>query len=112
MLVIFAHELKPDEYTTEDKINRIISGFPPMPSDAMISIESSQMVSFEILQEIELGKGYGNFNSRSVYFAWELAFTPSIGWMFSCPFDLGFGSLNTITDIYFGSGDALLCEYE
>jgi len=112
MLIVFAYELKPDEYTSEDKINQMISGFPAMPSDAKKSIESFQMFSPEILQEVELGKGYGDFNSRTVYFVWELFVPPSIGWMFCCPFDLDFSDLNTITNIYFGTGDVLLCEYE
>ena len=113
MLVIFAHELTPDKYTTAAQIDRLIAGFPTMPSDAMKSIEGLEMTSFEILQEIELGKGYGNLNTRSVYFAWDLPFTPSIGWMFSAPCDAGEDCLSTITNIYFGGkGDTLLCDYE
>ena len=112
MLVIFAHELKITDYTTEDTANRFISGFPAMPSDAMRSIENLEMISFWILKEMERGKGYGNLNTRSVYFAWELPCSPSIGWMFCCPFNLGFDSLSTITNVYFGTGDTLLCDYE
>ena len=112
MLVIFVHELKIAEYTTEDTANRLISGFPTMPSDAMKSIENLEMFSFGILQEMEKGKGYGNLNNRSIYFAWELPCPPAIGWTFGCPLDLGFDLLNTVTNIYFGTGDTLLCEYE
>ena len=113
MLVIFAHELVPDEYITEDRINRIIEGFPQMPSNAMKSVDGLNMLSFEILQEMELGKGYGDIDRRSVYFAWSLPFTPSIGWMFSTPCDAGEDCLSTITNIYFGEkGDTLLCDYK
>ena len=112
MLVIFAHELVPTEYTSEDRISRMIEGFPQMPSDAIRSIECLEMSSIEILKDMELGKGYGDPDRRSVYFAWGLPFTPSIGWMFSAPCDAGEDSLSTITDISFGTGDALLCRYE
>ena len=112
MLVIFAHELVPDKYTTEDKINCLIDGFPAMPIRVMDSIDNLNMVKSEILQEMELGKGYGDLDGQSVYFAWEVPFAPSIGWMFNPPVDLGLDSLSRVTDIYFGQGDTLLCDYE
>ena len=112
MLIIFARELVPDEYTSEDRINRMIEGFPPMPLNVLRCIEDLEMKSSEILQDIETGRGYGNIDRRSVYFAWDLPFTPSIGWMFSAPFDAGEDCLSTITNIYFGGkGDTLLCDY-
>ena len=112
MIVIFAHELKIDNYKTIDEISQVISSFPTMPNSIMDSIEDFQMFSDEILQGLMLGKGYGNIYSRIIYFAWEIPWPPSIGWTFRCPFDLDFDSPNTITDIFFGAGDALLCEYE
>ena len=113
MLIIFAHELVPTKYTTTERIDQLISGFPTMPVEAMKSIEGLEMLSFKILQEMELGKGYGNLDTRSVYFAWNLPFTPAIGWMFSAPCDAGEDCLSTITNIYFGGkGDTLLCDYE
>ena len=112
MLVVFAHELVPDKYTTEDSINQWIDGFPAMPTSVMDAIENLNMVKPEILQEMEIGKGYGDLDRRSVYFAWEVPFAPSIGWMFNPPVALGLDSLSKVTDIYFGQGDTLLCDYE
>ena len=114
MLVIFVYEVMITEYTSEDDADRLISSFPTMPVKAMQSIENLEMIDFEILQEMERGKSYGNLDDGKVYFVWELLFpiTPSIGWMFSCPSNLGWGTLNTITNIYFGTGNVLLCKYE
>lgn len=113
MLVIFAHELVPDKYTSEEKIYRMIEGFPQMPFNAMKSVDGLNMLSFEILQEMELGKGYGDIDRRSVYFAWDLPFAPAIGWMFSTPCNAGEDCLSSISNIYFGGkGDTLLCDYK
>ena len=113
MLVIFAHEIMPSEYMAEEKIDRTIAEFPEMPMGLIRSIEDLELKSIEILQEIELGRVYGSSSNRSIYFAWDLPFTPSIGWKFCAPIPMGPGdSLATITNIYFGSGDTLLCEYE
>ena len=111
MLVIFAHELVSDKYTTEDSINHLIDRFPAMPIRVMDAIDDLNMVKSEIMQCMEIGKGYGNLDRRRVYFAWEVPFVPSIGWMFCPPVALGFDMPSTITDIYFGQGDSLLCDY-
>ena len=112
MLIVFAHEFVPDKYMTEETINRWIDGFPAMPTRSMDSIENLNMVKSEILQEMELGKGYGDLDRRSIYFVWEVPFAPSIGWMLNPPVFLGLDSLSRVTDIYFGQGDTLLCDYE
>ena len=112
MLVVFAHEFVPDKYITEETINQWIDRFPAMPIRVMDAIEDLNMVKSEILQEMEIGKIYGDLDRRSVYFAWEVPFAPSIGWMFNPPAALGLDSLSRITDIYFGQGDTLLCNYE
>ena len=111
MLVIFTHEF---QYTPEDEVNRIISGLLTMPVKVMESIDNLEMIDFEILQEMERGKGYGSLDARRIYFAWEIIFPtiPSIGWSFNGPLDLGYDSINTITNIYFGTGNVLLREYE
>ena len=113
MLVIFAHELMPSEYMAEEKINCTIAEFPEIPMGLIRCIEGLDLKSVEIRQEIDLGRIYGCESTRSIYFAWDLPFTPSIGWRFCAPGPMGPGdSLATITSIYFGSGDTLSCEYE
>ena len=113
MLVIFAHELMPSEYMAEEKINCTIAEFPEIPMGLIRCIEGLDLKSVEIRQEIDLGRIYGSVSTRSLYFAWDLPFAPSIGWMFCAPVSMYSGdSLATISNIYFGSGDTLLCQYE
>ena len=113
MLVIFAYEIMTSEYMAEEKINRTIAEFPEMPMGLVRYIEDLELKSVEILQEIELGRVYGSDSTRSIYFAWDLPFVPSIGWTFCAPVSMELGdSLATISSIYFGSGDTLLCRYE
>lgn len=111
MLIIFAHELT--SLLSRSEARKIISDFPIVPMSIIRAIEDLELKSVEILQEIETGRVYGNESTRSIYFAWELPFTPAIGWKFCVPMPMGPGdSLGTISNIYFGSGDTLLCEYE
>lgn len=113
MLVIFAYELIPSEYMAEEKINRTIAEFPVMPMCLVRGIEDLELKCVEIRHEIDLGRVFGCESTRSIYFAWDLPFTPSIGWKFCAPIPMGPGdSLATITNVYFGPGDTLLCEYE
>lgn len=112
MLIIFAHELT-GLFSRRDEVRRIISDLPIMPMNIIRAIEDLELKSVEILQEIETGRVYGNESTRSIYFAWELPFAPSIGWRFCSPVSMeSEDSLATVSNIYFGSGNTLLCEYE
>jgi len=112
VLIIFAHELT--GLLSRSEARKIISDIPSVPTSIIRAVEDLELKSIEILQEIEVGRIYGNESTRSIYFAWELPFTPAIGWKFCAPMSMELGdySLATISNIYFGSGDTLLCEYE
>ena len=112
MLIIFAHELTGSS-RLKPEMTELILSFPAMPMCIVRGLEDLEMKSVEIRHEIDLGRVFGCESTRSIYFAWDLPFTPSIGWKFCAPIPMGPGdSLATITNIYFGSGDTLLCEYE
>lgn len=112
MLIIFAHELTGLLFR-RDEVRKAISDLPIVPMNIIKAVEDLELKSVEILQEIEVGRIYGNISTRSIYFAWDLPLAPSIGWRFCSPVSMESGnSLATISNIYFGSGDTLLCEYE
>ena len=112
MLIIFAHELSGSSRLKREMTELILT-FPVMPMCIVRSIEDLELKCVEIRHEIDLGRVFGCESTRSIYFAWDLPFTPSIGWRFCAPIPMGPGdSLATITNVYFGSGDTLLCEYE
>ena len=112
MLIIFAHELTGSS-RLQPEMTELILSFPEMPMCLVRGIEDLELKSLEIRHEIDLGRVFGCESTRSIYFAWDLPFTPSIGWTFCAPVPMGPGdSLARITNVYFGSGDTLLCEYE
>ena len=111
MIVIFSHELIGSPTKAED-VQHFILDQAELPSNVFRAIENLELKSSEVRQDISTGRVYGRMTTRSIYFAWDLPFAPAIGWQFCPPATMDdFSGLATITDIYFGSGDVLLCEY-